>query len=549
MRLLQGAREIALFAIAGCLALAQTNGAGSIEGYVIDGANGLPIAGARVGCGLRVPVPGKVISCGALSDVEGKFRVANVAPGDYYLVASADQYISSDYITNVTVAADQIATGFRLRLNAFASISGRITDADQKPLAGIEVRLWRVSYFGGQRGFHGENQWAHTDRDGTYRLAKQKPGRYYLSAGPSERSEKANGDVRYVQSYYPGTFDPEAAAPIDLLPGVDLADINFKLSKVHTVRVSGQVMSPRVADLRLSPESFLFDSATTKSAMPDGKFEFEGVVPGLYRLRVRIRTPKPDDKKPADIKPVAVREDEPELWAVQMIPVGANGVEGLKISPRPLGVIIGHVSLDGGDPDVDVSKFAFELYQVDPGPGGVVSGARAKNDGVFTIDDVLPGRFRLGRGNGPPEPPGYYIKSVRSGSRQFPDRVLDLNFSGSQNIEITMSAKAASVTGTVLFPDSDRTAARVRVILVPQDSDRKDDQFSYLKAFTDESGKFKIGDVPPGRYRAFAWETVDEYTNVYMDPYFIGPLESKGVALRLAESDSADIKLTLIVGH
>jgi hypothetical protein len=60
-------------------------------------------------------------------------------------------------------------------------------------------------------------------------------------------------------------------------------------------------------------------------------------------------------------------------------------------------------------------------------------------------------------------------------------------------------------------------------------------------------GKFAIREIVPGEYRAFAWESVE--FNLYMDPEFWRPLESKGVAITLAESGQADIKLTLITDN
>jgi hypothetical protein len=85
------------------------------------------------------------------------------------------------------------------------------------------------------------------------------------------------------------------------------------------------------------------------------------------------------------------------------------------------------------------------------------------------------------------------------------------------------------------------------VVLVPQEKDRRADPLAYQRTTTDESGKFTIRNIPPGEYTAFAWELV-EY-NAYMDPDFIGPVESKGLPVSLAASGRADVKLTLVTGN
>jgi hypothetical protein len=301
----------------------------------------------------------------------------------------------------------------------------------------------------------------------------------------------------------------------------------MRLSKVATVHVRGQVMSAAPVNVTLSPDGFLFNSArVTKSAPPDGKFEFDGVLPGVYRLRAILS------------------DGERESGASRLLLVGAGGVEGLSISLVPNASVTGRIRIDGdGDGDgVDLSKFAIHLWQVDPG-AGVTDGAMADKDGRFKVEDLRPGRYRV---LSPNAPAGFYLKSVRSGNQELPGRILDLNISAPLQIEVTMSPKAASVSGTVSLPDSDKTVAEVTVVLVPRERERLDDVFAYLKTTTDAAGRFAIGGVPPGDYRVFAWETVDTFNNVYMDPAFILPLESRGIPVSLAESDHADIKVTLI---
>ena len=90
------------------------------------------------------------------------------------------------------------------------------------------------------------NKWTHTDQKGEYRFPLVDPGRYYLSV--------AAGSIR---RFFPGTVDPEAAAPIDLLPGVGLPNVDLSLSKTDGATVRGEVRSSRPADITLIPEIFL----------------------------------------------------------------------------------------------------------------------------------------------------------------------------------------------------------------------------------------------------------------------------------------------------
>jgi hypothetical protein len=461
-----------------------------------------------------------------VSDADGQFCFQNVQPGEYRFSTSAKGFLASFSSVPISLAAGQSLSDVILHLTPLAAISGRITDEEDKPLAGMQVQLSRVTYLGGQRGLRAENGWSNTDAEGSYRFPGAAPGRYYLSAEPAKT---VADDVRYVRSYYPGTPYPEAAAPIDLGPGVELPNLIFKLRKVSTVHVSGHVLSARSADVSLIPEASLFGPGfSTKSALRDGGFDFEGVLPGLYRLRAHLQD-----------------GDGREEWASLSISVGAASVEGLRISPLPAPSVMGHIHVDGGEDVADFSKFTVELLPVGRGSGLAGFAGQSDKGGTFRLVGLPPGKFRLRCSYAPP---GFYLKAVRAGNRELPDRVFELNTTAMQ-VEMTMSPKAASVAGSVYYADSDKTVPGAAVVLVPQDKGRKDDRFAYLTATSDRTGGFAIHDVPPGEYKAFAWQAIDSVTNVYMDPDFIAPLETKAVAVTLGEGARANINLTLIAGN
>lgn len=520
---------VALAAIAASSAYPQTEpqGAGkaaSLEGTVIDAATGAPIPHATVGYLLQTGDQQRAPSGGSVSsDANGQFRIQNLPPKEYQLFANADGHLNRLFPGTIALAAGEKSSGFILRLVPTSAVSGRITDEDGNPLAGMEVLLWQITYRSGKKEFRAEPQWARTDDRGEYRLPGVAPGRYYLSAAPENEGPTAQtGDVRYVRRYYPGTPYPETAAAIDVRPGAETSGVSLKLSKVQTVHVSGKVLDDRPADVFLAPEGFVFNSTLTTKSASDGKFEFEGVLPGQYRLRARIK------------------DSGREAWASRSISIGGDGLKELELLPVPAPSVTGQIHIEGGEEGVDLSKFWMELYQVSP--GGIMFGTAVKKDGRFEEPNFPPGKYRVQSH----APPGFYLKEVRAGNQPLPDHVLDLYNGGPPQLDITISPKAASVTGRVYLADSEKTARRADVVLVPEDTDRKEDHFAYLIVASDADARFTIRDVPPGAYRAFALETVDRNSKAYMDPYFIGPLEGRGVRVSLGESDRADIKLTLI---
>jgi carboxypeptidase family protein len=506
----------------------------SVEGQVVDAVTNAPIRKALLTLIRKTQTKPEFRT--TAPDSGGRFRFSNIPPGDYTLSGAARGYLLlAEHTarqprragTVFSLSAGQTMSGIILRLRAFAAVSGRIVDEDGDPLAGMQVQLLHVTYRSGRRELqlladYGRD--ARTDDRGIYRIAGITPGKYYLSASPSEQMPNLPlEDARYLRTYYPGTLDPNTAAPIQLAAGGELENISLKLSKVHTVRVSGRVLSAVPASVNLDAESIVYTHQGTESVLPDGKFEFAGVAPGAYRLIVRVR------------------QGEQRAWAYRSLSVGATGVDGLTLSPIPGAIITGRLRLEGEGKAVNFSKIAIQLMPVSS--TGVSYAEMVGQDGRFRIDDIVPGRYRVVYTSAEP-PAGVYLKAVRSAAGHLPGYVVDVS-SGSTEIEGLLSPKAATVGGTVFAAGSDIPAPEATVVLIPQEKERRDDLHAYLKSTTDASGKFTIRNVPPGEYRAFAFEWL-EYDNIYLDPDFMRPLEGAGAAVALEENALADLKVTLI---
>ncbi|HLK65248.1 MAG TPA: carboxypeptidase-like regulatory domain-containing protein [Bryobacteraceae bacterium] len=267
----------------------------SVAGQVTDAVTNAPIRKATISL---IP-DGKPTVRAAISDADGRFQFANLLPGSYSLEGDARGYLRvSQYASNQTrsktvfsLAPGQTLSDIALHLTPAGAISGRIVDEDGDPVARVNVHLWRITYRNGSRDLTTTGQNVMTDDRGIYRIAGVPPGRYYLSATPTQSAPNSPpDDARYLRTYYPGVFDPAAAAPIDLRPGSETENVNFKLSKVQTTHVRGRVSSAAQADLSLYPENGTSNSAeSSRSLLPDGKFDFDGVVPGAYRIRVHVK--------------------------------------------------------------------------------------------------------------------------------------------------------------------------------------------------------------------------------------------------------------------
>jgi hypothetical protein len=493
---------------------------------VIDRVTGASVRDARV----AYEHNGKS-SGGVVSDAGGFFRFRDLPSGTYSFLVSAKDYEPRFHVGTVILRPGQTVSDVSLRLLPFSSLSGQITDDDGKPLAGIEVEMWRVSYLTGIRGLRAESPWTYTDRQGFYRFPSMAPGRYYVSASATAEKLADASETeqeRYVRRFYPGILDPEAAASVDLSPGVDLSTIDFRLSKTTGVTVRGEVRSSSIAEITLVPETFQFNSSfSAKTSLPDGKFEIRGVLPGLYTIKAHIKT------------------DGAEEWAVSSVAVGTGGVEGLDLQPVPAPSFTGHIRVDGPVEGTDLSTLVIELRPADRASGNIMFTERASREGMVRIANITPGRYRLWVGN---LPAGFYLRAVRFGNQEIANQPLDLTNGSAGQVEAILSRNAAAVAGSVYLDDPVKPFPGAIVFLLPREKTRAEDWHAYLWTRADD-GNFAIHNVPPGEYLAFAWDDIDLTNNVVMDPTFIASLKTSGVPLSLAEGATADIKIPVALEH
>ena len=76
-----------------------------------------------------------------------------------------------------------------------------------------------------------------------------------------------------------------------------------------------------------------------------------------------------------------------------------------------------------------------------------------------------------------------------------------------------------------VFSDGQERVPDTAVVLVP-DIPRRQRSDAYRMARSDASGNVRFEGVPPGEYRLFAWDTVED--GAWQNPDFIREFESQG---------------------
>ena len=303
-----------------------------IVGQVIDGHTGQPLAGAVV----VLQTPSGPRDTRILTDATGLFVFRGLAPGAYRLSASRAGYLPASYgqrtpddrPQRLEVGAAPTA-GIRLILWRTAVVTGRVTEEDGAPVAGIKVSALPLARsLGVNASFVGT-----TDEDGRYRIVDLPPGGYIVGALFSTVAARANdaagglapkeiaGEPPPVQwsfpsqivssapievvddawwvrrsAFFQSSLDPRWAHPIRLASGDVRDGVDVALSRFRAWDVRGRVHAPpgltgplhvRVlpasAEDKLSGTTFVVAQAQARA---DGTFALRGVPAGDYILEV-----------------------------------------------------------------------------------------------------------------------------------------------------------------------------------------------------------------------------------------------------------------------
>jgi hypothetical protein len=134
---------------------------------------------------------------------------------------------------------------------------------------------------------------------------------------------------------------------------------------------------------------------------------------------------------------------------------------------------------------------------------------------------------------------GYYLKTVKVGGQPVVNNVLDLSYAVA--LDVVLANDSGSVTGKV-EKSSGEPVASARVTVVPADNSPRRDL--YKSATSGADGTYTISNLPPGSYRVFAFEEVEQ--NAWMDVDFRRPFDSQGANLEIKETNAPTVNLRVI---
>ena len=389
---------------------AKTKATGSISGRVTIGgkaAEGIPVAAFG-----GENFDRRVAAAKAVTDGDGRYHLSGLAPGQYQIatltpnLTAAQQESFPGYgfpyfgaSKNIILAANEMVDDIDVKLVRGGVITGRVTDADNKPVVEVRVSLQPIA--DPQNPVRPpvpyNSQMYQTDDRGIYRIYGLPAGRYTVSVGFSgTEGILATGSRRYYQrTFHPDATEPAKATIVELAEGGEAINIDIKVSSsADTYSVTGHVIDSetslpisgvRIGFLTVRPNQDRpapFYSGLTSDNR--GEFKFDGFGPGHYGAYVSSENEGGEFYS----NPTYF-----EIVDKDVIGVELKAIRGLSLS--------GVVTIEGTRTKDMLAQLAGLRVSANvmPTSGAQINGSASSSlapDGSFQINGLRPGRVSIG---------------------------------------------------------------------------------------------------------------------------------------------------------
>jgi hypothetical protein len=481
---------------------------GSISGHVL--INNKAAAGIEVGAFGGESFNRRVATAQTKTDSEGYYHLAGLPAANYQVTTFLPNMIAAENTSQmplgygyfgssktVILAAGEEVTEIDLKLERGGVITGRVTDADDKPVVEERVSLVAVPESGQpppRLPSPSLGSLYQTDDRGIYRIYGLPPGRYRVSVGQSAFGVITSAAGSYVLTYHPDATNINRATVIDLQAGAEVSNVDIKVGR----RIEGHQISGRIVDaenglpisglrvglqmLREQGMGSAFPSGVTTGA--DGSFTLSGVTSGRYGVYVASEINESEfysDPVLVDVVNEDVRGIEVKALRGTTIS-GTIGPENIDLKELLRQVPALRVSAST-TPDGTVTPTTIRSY----GSGMVAA------DGSFTITGLRPGRVLL------------TVDSRSGGARPSLTKItvggigvtqgFEIERQPVSGIQLVVAYGTGAIHGGVTFQGGVVTDYRTEVICR-----REGARNSSGGAYLDARGHFNMNNLPPGSY-------------------------------------------------
>lgn len=354
----------------------------------------------------------------AITDPDGYYHITNVAPGNYEVTPSVPAFVPEKReirSRQVLVGEDDNVEGINFALVRGGVITGRITDADGRPVIQQPVTIYQENAFiatpqpGQPMPTVFPTTAVQTDDRGIYRVFGLQAGRYKIASGRGDDPFYGNTNVpgrsSYKQVFYPDVTEPDKAKVVEVSEGSETKDVDITLGRaLQTFSATGRVIEGEkglpVPNVRFGLQRMVGQRTefvnTLVMSNIQGDFVIEGLLPGAYLINQLQNQPN---------------EFRADTLNFEIIDQDISGVVVKLVKGASL---TGVVVIESEDKAVLAKLSELQVRGFIPGPGGAVSSTATSPvapDGSFRLAGLGSGNltFNIGTLNRPLPPKGLSI--------------------------------------------------------------------------------------------------------------------------------------------
>jgi protocatechuate 3,4-dioxygenase beta subunit len=446
---------------------------------------------------------------GAMSDRTGHFSIATIRPGTYILLPERAGFLhvqakGSTAIPNITIKPGEHVTDYQLEMAPRAVISGRVVDEAGEPVQGLRVQTVPVTPASIPVVLTAAPN-PGTDDRGEFRLIGPA-GKYYVQAvvnnmgsGGNERPEiRSDGtsEAIYATTFYPSSLRKDRGTVVEAVAG-NVSGIEIRLVRQQQgLAISGVVSGiPEGTNrgyvmMQTGESAQRINSGRSTGIGADGKFRFDGLQPGFYRVSAHYN----DGKTLLVSRTLEWQLENTEIANVEL--ALAPGVE-----------LSGTLKMEGEAAGTAAPKRTVKL---EPASGYSMvgqgtTGGEVDRDGAFRIGNIVPGKYRV---KVEPLPENAYVKTLEIDGAAVTNGIADLSKAArGASAKVTIGRNGAQISGRVLDSNGERMPSNLVMIFLARDAE----DIPLLGNGTTQAspdGKYTVKAVVPGKYRLVALDAL-----------------------------------------
>ncbi|MEN3331758.1 MAG: hypothetical protein V7641_1123 [Blastocatellia bacterium] len=500
--------------------------AGVISGRLADMA-GQPIANAVVYVGSAASLRRE--SHNTSTDEQGRFRVADLPRGLYYVSPNVPGYVRPDEETRPRLyrAGDTV----NLTMAKGGVITGTVLNHANEPMTGCTVQAMFIRDKENRPVSISRTQvLTEVDDRGVYRLYGLSSGTYVVvTAGKHPYVNLSSVYQNDVPTYYPSSTR-DTAQSVTVQAGEEVSGIDIRYRGERGYAISGKVLglAAESANVNFYVQLFNLTTRTVEGAANvgafypsngDNGFAFYGVTDGEYIVTALLN--RFDGKLGSGSGRARVKVKGADVTGIDITVVPHGSIAGTlvieplrnadaqskceikrRLAPDEM-LVKARREVKAGEPDLNVNslqqsapsdKGDFSLTWLEAGQYHIEPAMLGEDYFVQSITLPAPAK------NQPPVDVTRYPLAVKSGDH--------LN-----NLTVTIAEGAAAARGRVVSATKDaRLPDRLRIHLVPAEKEAANDVLRFAEAKVSADGAFVINNLAPGHYFILARPSADDET-------------------------------------